>query len=436
MLAKLLPLVGAITLALAPASASAPRPWPGELAVVSGGHLVLLGPGGSSHVVNGPGAPSGPAWSPDGGWVAFLRGGSALWATRSNGTDAHRVSPAGAAVDEFSWAPSKSGEMLAFSVSYGSGGTDKIFLASAATTSMSAIGTYGNLIGFSVAPSGDDLAVSYRTGEPPAGAEAPTWKGVLRIVPVAGGPGRVVYTLPAGGYVMLSPGWWPDGKGLLFWDDPAGSASIAADGLTLDSLDLTTGKVSPLATMLTYRNWISWSPGGSELALVAGPNRIIWDNAKHLVLCKMPAAQCRPVPLPRRGSMALGPAWTPPGPLVYDVALGAASPAALLPPGVKTIGNGPFDLATVDEWYSGMRLYVSSSSEATGHPLAGAPEGAHDPVATPQGLFFVDGARLWWLANGASHPQVVAGGLEGPGYYGAGNYYGYIAWYEEIAWHS
>ncbi|MGC8628568.1 MAG: hypothetical protein ACP5VR_13665, partial [Acidimicrobiales bacterium] len=233
----------------------------------------------------------------------------------------------------------------------------KIFLTSVPTASVSTVGTYSNLVGFRVAPSGRDIAVSYRAGKPPAGTEVPTWEGVLRIVPLAGGTGRVVYTLPKGGYVMLEQGWWPDGKGLLFWDDPAGSASIAADGLALDSLDLRTGRVSTLATMLTYRNWVAWSPGGSELALVAGPNRIIWDNAKHIVLCKMPAARCRPVPLPRQGFMALGPAWTPAGSLVYDVAPAAASPAALVPPGLKVIGNGPFSLATVGEWYSGARLY-------------------------------------------------------------------------------
>ncbi|MGC8628569.1 MAG: hypothetical protein ACP5VR_13670, partial [Acidimicrobiales bacterium] len=76
MLAKLLSLVGAISLGLAPAGAQ--HPWPGELAVVSGGRLVVVGHGGFSHVVNAPDAPSGPVWSPDGGWVAFLRGGSAL----------------------------------------------------------------------------------------------------------------------------------------------------------------------------------------------------------------------------------------------------------------------------------------------------------------------------------------------------------------------
>jgi hypothetical protein len=44
------------------------------------------------------------------------------------------------------------------------------------------------------------------------------------VVPLNGGTGRTVYTIPEGGYVLLSSNWWPDGKGLLFWDDPAGWA--------------------------------------------------------------------------------------------------------------------------------------------------------------------------------------------------------------------
>jgi dipeptidyl aminopeptidase/acylaminoacyl peptidase len=425
MFAKLLLIASSLSLA----SAGAAHAWPGKLAVVSGGRLVLLAPSGR-HVVNGPGAPSDPAWSPDGRWVAFLRGGEALWAASSTGADAHRVSPAGSSVSAFHWVPGGSGETLAFSANRPSAESSTVFLASASSTALHALGTYRNFLGFSVAPSGKQLAVSYRAGLPPTGSSPPRWKGVLRVVPLAGGPGRVVYTLPQGGYVLLSPGWWPNGKGLLFWADPAGSASIAADGLPLDSLDLVNGKVSQLATTLTYLNWVAWSPAGTELAIVAGGDRILWDSGKHLVVCFMPAARCNPVPLLSPAAMALDPAWTPQGGLVYDVAPANRSPGALAPPGVKMPANQPFGKAAVTAWYSHMRLYEGVK------PLGDVPEGAHDALPTPQGLFFLRGADLFWLATGAPHPVQVATGLTSPGYYGAGNYYGYIAWYEALAWHS
>jgi Tol biopolymer transport system component len=402
------------------------HPWPGELAVVSGGRLVLVSPTGP-HYVAGAGWPSEPAWSEDGKWVAFLRG-SALWVARSDGSDAHKLTPA--TVDEFAWLGKSQGEMLAFSTTNANSFSSQIFVASAASTAVRTLGTYPNLIGFSVAPSGDELAVSYRAGKPPVGSEVPTWRGLLQLVPLSGHPARTVYTLAEGGYAMLGPGWWPDGKGLLFWDDAAGSASIAADGLPLESLDLATGKASTLTATLTHPNWVAWSPSGLQVAVVAGGDRVVWDAGKRIVVCDMPAAKCRPVPLPSSNTMSLDPVWTPGGSLVYDVAPAAASASAVVPPGLKVVGDGPFDQATVDEWYSAMRLYDA------GQPLRGAGAGAHDPVATPSGLFFVRGSALWYLPAGGARPVRAVGGLEGPGYFGAGNYYGYIGWDQEFAWHA
>jgi len=438
MLARLLLLVAG--LAISPVGT--PRAWPGELAVVSGARLVVI-TGHESHAVSGPGLPSEPKWSPDGTWVAFLRSGTQLWAARSSGADAHRVSPAGLSVSEFSWASVEAREILVFSASHAPSGasqapsaTGTVLLASANSTAVRILGTYPDLIGFSVAPSGKQLAISYRAGRPPAGDEAPTWKGVVRIVPLAGGPSRAVYSLPAGGYALLGPGWWPDGKGLLFWDDPEGSASIAADGLPLDSLDLATGKVSTLGTMLTYPNWISWSLSGKQLAFVAGPNRVVWDSGKHLVLCHMPTDSCRPVPLQSKGTMALDPAWAGDGSLVFDIAPGTTSPVAVVPTGLKVTGNAPFDQATVARWYAAMRLWVARLPAATGHPLAHSPLGAHDPLPAPGGIFFLRADSLYWLANGASHPSEVVTGISSPGYFGASSYYGYMAWQDAFAWHA
>ena len=417
------------------APTGARSPIPGELAVVSSGKLLLVAGGKPGQVVPAAGAASEPAWSPDGKWVAFFRGGSALWAARADSAGARQLSPAGADVSEFAWVPGRQGEDLAFSVSGTASYSSKILLAAPTSMKLRQLGVYPDLIGFSVAPSGDALAVSYREGPPPAPGRAPTWKGVLAVVPLAGGPGRAVYTMPEGGYVLLRPGRWPNGKGLLFWDDPAGSASIAADGLALDSLDLATGRVSTLATTLTYSNWVSWSPSDNTVALVAGGDRTIWGSGKHLVLCAMPAAHCRSVPLPSSHLMSLDPTWTASGSLVYDLAAGNASPSALAPPGLALVGNAPFAQRNVATWYAHMELYVASPSGSGGHPLVGAPAGAHDPLALPNGLLFVRGAGLWYLPAGGATPAArVAGGLGSPSQYG--NYYGYVAWYQDFAWHA
>jgi hypothetical protein len=345
------------------------------------------------------------------------------------------VSPAGAGVTEFAWVAARDGERLVFSVLHANSYSSRVLLATASSAGLRSLGSYADLIGFSVAPSGDDLAVSYRQGTPPAPGKAPTWEGVLQVRPLSGGPGRTVYTLPEGGYVLPAPGWWPDGKGLLFWDDPAGSASIAADGLTLDSLNLAAGKVSALGTMLTYPNWVSWSPGGRSLAFVAGGDRVIWDAGKHVVVCAMPSASCRSVALRSARLMALDPIWAAAGSLVYDAAPGARSPSASTPPGLPTVGTAAWSQQNVAAWYAAMHLYAAGASGAGGHLLAGAGSGAHDPRAVPGGLLFIRGNGLWYLPGGARRAAMkVVGGLASPSPYG--NYYGYIAWYQDFAWHA
>lgn len=426
----------ALSSVLVGAPAGTRSPMPGELAVVSSGKLVLVTAGGSRPVATGAGAVSQPAWSPGGKWVAFLQGGSALWAVQADGLGAHRVSPAGGQVSGFGWVQGRQDGDLAFSVLNTASYTSKIYVAAPAAPKLREIGAFSELIGFSVAPSGNALAVSYRQGPPPAAGKAPTWKGVLALVPLNGGPRRVVYSLPQGGYVLPGPGWWPNAKGLLFWDDPAGSASIAADGLALDSLDLATRKVSTLATTLTYGNWVSWSPSGKTVAVVAGGNRVIWDSAKHVVVCSVPAVHCHGVPLPSSKMMSLDPTWTPSGSLVYDVAPANVSPGALAPPGLSIARSAPFSERNVGAWYGRMELYQSGPSGSGGHRLAGAPTGAHDPLALPHGLLFVRGAGagLWYLPTGTSSAERVATGLASPSQYG--NYYGYVPWYQDFAWHA
>ncbi len=422
----------------------------GELAVISDGHLRLLDNGARSYVVAGPGTPGQPSWSPDGKWVAFLRTPagpalaaaiSTLWTARSDGADAHQVSAPGADVVQFAWGPAAAGgETLAFAaVSPPSSTSTSLFLASGSRPPRKFAG-YAGLIGFSWAPSGKALAVSYRKGpanQPQAG------QGYLEISPLDGKAGRTVYTLADNGYVDLA-GWWPDGGGLLFWDDPAGSSSVAADGLVLDSLDLSTLKVSPLTTTLVHGNWVAWSPNGRTVAVVAGGDREIWYSGKHVELCAIPAATCRAVPLPAAAIMSLSPAWTGAGSLVYVTAPTVGPARAGAPPTTTTTAgdagtgswdpSGPWTSQNVAAWYGAQRLFTSSPAGTGSHVLPGTGPGAHDPVATSGGLLYVQGGFLKYLPAGARSPINLAYNLVGPGTY-ANSFYGYLAWSEDFAWH-
>jgi WD40 repeat protein len=80
--------------------------------------------------------------------------------------------------------------------------------------------------------------------------------------------------------------WSPDGKWLLFFVDPFGSASIIADGgAVVRALNVASGKVVPLARMLLYRDYMTWC--GSSLVVSAGEDRIATTN-KRLVVTHPP----------------------------------------------------------------------------------------------------------------------------------------------------
>ena len=336
---------------------------------------------------------------------------------------------------------------MAFSVSYSPQYTSRIFLAAPVTAPARVFASFDELIDFSFAPDGNTLAVSYRTS-PGAG-----FKGVLELAPLSGATPRTVYTMPQGGYVELAS-WWPNAKapnregpnpqgpnpqgpnpeGIVFWSDPVGSASIAADGLSLESLDFATGKATKLATTLTYANWLAWSPNGRTLALVDGGGRSIWGSGKRVELCAVPAATCHAAPLPAGQVISLEPAWTASGSLLFVVAPGTKAATIGPPPDAPANGTGPYSNKNVAAWYDAQQVYSLGTGSSSPALVAAAGRGAHTPTATPDGLLYVRDGRLWYLPAGSAAPSAVAIGLQSPSPYG--NYYGYIDWSDDYAWHQ
>ncbi len=96
--------------------------------------------------------------------------------------------------------------------------------------------------------------------------------------------GRVVLTIhenhkgfPAGspGPIMLE-GVSPDRNWILYAIDPQGSASLAADGLTLRAVSLATGRSRVVAEGLLYDDYRAWCAG--RLVMTAGGDRISTHN--------------------------------------------------------------------------------------------------------------------------------------------------------------
>ena len=250
-----------------------------------------------------------------------------------------------------------------------------------------------------------------------------------------------MYTLADNGYVELA-GWWPDGRGLLFWSDPAGSASIAADGLDLDSLELSTLELRTLATTLVHPDWLAWARTAGPWPWWPVATGNFGTSGKHVELCAIPAATCRGVALAAQDVMSLDPGMGPRRVFQYMVlapAVGPAPTAAAKATAATTGGpgtwdpSGPWSSQNVAAWYAQQRLFSASPAGTGAHALAAAGTGAHNPVATVHGLLYVQGDLLRYLPDGPGRPVTLAHGLQSPGTY-ADNYYGYIAWSEDLAY--
>ena len=415
--------------ALPAAVGSNAQAGPGELAFVARGHLFLAGgPTGRLRRVSVPGLPTAPAWSADHRWLAVLVskpppagrpyflpvGPAGLWVLSAAGTGARRLTPRPWDVTSFAWSPRA--DRLAAAVSLPSarpGGAGMVVTVT--PRGARAVLATGDVNGVAWSPDGGQIAagMSVFTGRP-------GWQSRLELLNPAGGPPRVVTA--GNGSVLELAGWWPDGSGLLFWPDPQGSGSIAADGLPLDTVSPAGGRPRELAdTMLVHGSWVAFAPGGHAAAVVAGGYREIWGGHKQVTICH-PAGGCAAV-AQGSGVVSLDPSWSPDGKLLVFARASAAGPFG-------PRGRADFSQSWIRRWQATSRLWLATGS--TARPLAAAGGGALDPVWGSDGsLLFVRDDRLWLLPPGAARPTPVAGPL---GALTDQTYYGYVPYPQLVAW--
>jgi hypothetical protein len=99
-------------------------------------------------------------------------------------------------------------------------------------------------------------------------------------------------------------GWSGDNRWVFFAIDPGGSASIAADGLTLRAVRADGGRPARIARMLLYRDYLVWC--GGRLVFTGGGLREATEG-KRLLVAAPPTWRPRPlVDAPNRvwGSLA------------------------------------------------------------------------------------------------------------------------------------
>jgi Tol biopolymer transport system component len=404
----------------------------GELAFIAHGHLYLAGgPAGTLRPVSLPGVPSTPAWSTDHRWLAvqvakppprgnpFLWGPAALWVVRAAGTGARRLTPPSWDVSSFAWSPRTS--LLAV----GAGLAPQDRSAVVATVGLSGtrkiLATSSDVSGVAWSPGGTRIAagVSVYTGRP-------GWQSRLELMSPAGGPPAVVTS--SKGNVLELAGWWPAGSGLLYWTDPQGSGSIAADGLPLDAVPVTGHRSRQLVpVMLVHGSWLAFTPGGRTVAVVVGDDRVIWAGHKQITICH-PTGGCFPVGQ-APGVVSLDPSWSPGGTRLVFARASATGPFG-------RSGHADFSPYWIRRWQATSRLWVASAYGSSAKPLAAAGQGALDPAWGSDGsLLFVRDDSIWLLPPGAARPVRVTGPLGAfTGLAYDQTYYGYVPYPRLIAW--
>ena len=357
---------------------------------------------------------SQPAWSHDGEWLAYLYGtGSQMapvtWLARRDGTQAHQVKQV-ASDGGFSWLPTD--DVLAV------GGQSGIWLVPAEGKPRQLSNAAASAPVWS--PDGKTLAYSvtlpYDSNHPEDRSDALYTIGIDGSQPVQ----RLV--TPQSGIELA--GWWPDGKGLLYWVDPVHSASLAADGMPLNSLQLGSTQPKTLAFGLDRPGWLSLAPRNNIL-MVKGGGRIVWAG-QSLTVINVSSGDVRDLKNPP-GCVAIDPSLSKDGSRIAFVAAKDL--------GAKTWGfDNNQDLMA---WVASRTLWVEQVNGSGAHPLTSAGRGIYQPCWSRDGshILYVRDNCLWLIGADGGEPGEICGQIAADDPTGgAFGYYGFISYGSKMAW--
>ncbi|MCL6562841.1 MAG: hypothetical protein K6U87_07515, partial [Firmicutes bacterium] len=275
-------------------------------------------------------------------------------------------------------------------------------------------------------------ALAYGGGIKPSGGLA---RGVLLVVDPSGR--EVGPSLSATNAQYLLVRWLP--TGILFWQDPYFSMSVAADGLTLYTWREGGGEApKALAVTLPYASWVAPSADGTAVALVAGKGRETWLN-KSVNLCTLPDGHCQRLGPSSNAAVALDPAVGPEGALWVEAnrRSGGGWSSCSTPASCQNQGAQEAQAALqLQRWLQSRVLWWKPPGQVA-REVAAAGSGIYDPEwakGKPETILVKDGS-LWLIDLSQGKLERLTGPLGGSGSPPAYGYYGHVGWDKLWAWY-
>ena len=228
---------------------------------------------------------TGPKWSYDGEWLAYVKGEKQNTLELYRLKDGKKVTPFHSEVSNYQWSPTEN--IIAF-IFTGTLHTFKVEKKNADFENVSAgVGDYAWY------PDGKELLVSSEAHLLPTGWTGAQLYGVQKDAHMNPHKMKHLYALPNEHddfLALVASGfqWSPDQKWISFLAVP--TASWSADSNTLCLVRADGSRFEKVDQMLLNTQWFKWAPANNILAYIEGSGRVALEN-KHLKVKELPALQ-------------------------------------------------------------------------------------------------------------------------------------------------